>query len=270
MLAAACSAAALACVGAFLVTRQAAVQTLAVSQGAGLGVSLGLLASQFFFDHGHLEHTAIPLIFGLLVGGMGFAATEWIARKSHTQTVIYLGAFALLWGLSQLVTGFFPTVESHSPSIYFGDIVTLTMGESVFFFGLASASAAYLLWRWKDIADQAFLASILNEPFRFRNTTDLSFYAVTLLLLCFSVQLLGLMFTLSCLFLPTAVYSFSLQVGVARHLRRVSVSAALAAAIGFELSLLDSRFLTSPLITLLLAALPGFHLLAERLLFRRN
>jgi len=268
ILAAIFTGATLSVVGALLVTRQAAVQTLAVSQSAGLGVSLGLLVSQIFFPDGHLEHTAIPLVFGLAVSAAGFASTEWIARHSHTQTVVYLAAFALFWGASQLLTGFFPVIESHATALYFGDIVTLTKGESLFFFALSGCLSVYLLLFWRGLSARAFLSAILDEPLRLRSPLDLGFYVTSLALVCLSVQMLGLLFTLSCLFVPTAVYSFSASVGVGPHLGRVALSAGVVSGSGFILSLADSRFLTTPLITVLLAIFPLVHLGLERLLFR--
>jgi len=255
-------------VGAFLVTRQAAVQTIAVSQSAGLGVSIGLLISQVFFSEGHIEHTAIPLICGLLISAVGFALTEWVARHSHSPTVVYLSAFALFWGLSQLLIGFFPVVESHATALYFGDLVTLTKNEAFFFLGFAALISAYLLRLWKGISARAFLSAILEEPLSLGSAMDLSFYVVSLTLVCLSVQLLGLLFTISCLFLPTAVYSFSPRVGVGRHLVRVAISAAAAASLGFLVSLAESRFLTTPLITALMVILPSFHILSERVILR--
>lgn len=100
ILAAALTAAALSIAGAFLVTRQAGVQILAVSQSAGLGVSLGLLIVLLFFQDNHIEHTVIPLVMGLIISILGFISTDSLAKKSHSPTVIYLSAFALFWGLS--------------------------------------------------------------------------------------------------------------------------------------------------------------------------
>lgn len=270
ILAACITGATLSVVGALLVTRQAAVQTLAVSQSAGLGVSLGLLIVQVYFTEGHVEHTTLPLILGLVVSVLGFGGTEWLARRSHSQTVVYLAAFGVFWACSQLFTGFFPVVESHATALYFGDIVTLTKGESFFFVALSAAFAVYLAALWRKLSGRAFLTAILEEPLRFRHPLDLGFYVVSLSLVCLSVQLLGLLFTLSSLFVPTAIYSYSPRVGVGFHLSRVAISAGSAATAGFILSLADSRFLTTPLIAVLLAVIPFSHVIFERLLFRCN
>ncbi len=270
IIAACLTGATLSVVGALLVTRQAAVQTLAVSQSAGLGVSLGLLIVQVNFAEGHVEHTMLPLMLGLVVSALGFAGTELLARRSHSQTVVYLAAFGIFWACSQLFTGFFPVVESHATALYFGDIVTMTKGESFFFMALSALFAVYLGIFWRKLSGRAFLTSILEEPLRLKNPLDLGFYVVSLTLVCLAVQLLGLLFTLSSLFVPTAIYSFSARVGVGSHLSRVAISAGIAAAAGFIFSLADSRFLTTPLIAILLAILPFSHLIYERLLFRCN
>lgn len=266
LLAAALSAAALSAVGALLVTRQAGVQALPVSQAAGLGVSIGLLLVRTALGDGHIEHTVLPLAGGLGAAALGYIGTEWISRRSNSPTVIYLGAFALFWSLTQLLAGFFPAIESHSSALFFGDIVTLTAGESYFFVALAGAAALYFAWSWRSQAYRAFLHSILEE--RGRGAFDAGFYIVSLFLLCFSVQFLGLLFTLAALFLPTAIYSFSARTGAGRHLWRSALSAFLAAALAFFLSLAEPRLLTTPLIAVFLGLFPALHLLAERALFR--
>lgn len=260
----------LAVIGALLVTREAAVQTLAVSQGAGLGVSIGLLLSQIFFSDSHLEHTVLPLLFGLLFSALAYSLTEWISRRSHSRTVVYLAAYGGLWAASQLLTGFFPVIEGHATALFFGDVVTLTRGESFFFFCLSLAAAAYLALFGRRLALRSFFSTILSEPMRLKSPLDLGFYLVSLVMVCLSVQFLGLLFTLVCLFVPTAIYSFSGRVGARRHLGRVAVSASLASGIGFAWSLAESRLLTTPLIGLLLIALPLLHICLEKLLFRCN
>jgi len=270
ILAAALSAAALSMAGAFLATRQAGVQTLAVSQAAGLGVSLGMLIVLLYFENTHVEHTVLPLLLGLFTSALGFISTEWIARRSHSPTIVYLCAFALFWGLSQLFTGFFPIVEKHATALYFGDIVTLTRGESYFFMLLASFSLLYFLLSWRKQAERAFFSAILEERVTIYHPVDLFFYLIALLLICFSVQLLGLLFTISALFLPTAIYSFSPAIGVKTHILRITKASALAASIGFSLSLIESRFLTTPLITIVLAIIPLTHLFVEKKIFKCN
>jgi hypothetical protein len=266
ILAAALSAAALAVAGALLVTRQAGVQALPVSQAAGFGVSAGLLLVSALLQDSHIEHTVVPLACGLAAAAAGYIATGWIARRSVSKTVVYLGAFALFWSLTQLLAGFFPAIESHSSALFFGDVVTLTAGESYFFVGLAGAASLYIAITWKAQAHRAFLHSILEDPSK--TAADYGFYLVSLLLLCFSVQFLGLLFTLSALFLPTALYSFSSRTGAGRHLWRSAFSAFLATGVAFFLSLAEPRFLTTPLITVFLGLFPAIHLVAERLIFR--
>lgn len=268
ILAAMCMSGALAIAGAFLLTRQAGVQTLAMSQGAGFGVSLGLLFSLLVAPDQHLEHTAFPLLLGVVASTLSFVLTEGLARRSHSPTGIYLASFALLWGCSQSLIGFFPVVESHATALYFGDVVTLTRGESFFFVALGGAALGYLTLSRKQQSERAFVGSILEEPFRFSHPVDLGFYCCTLLLLCASVQMLGLLFTLSALFLPTAIFTYSARVGAGEHLLKTTLSAVLAAGTGFFLSLWEPRLLTTPTITLCLAAFAALGLTAERLFFR--
>jgi ABC-type Mn2+/Zn2+ transport system permease subunit len=250
------TAAALALTGVFLVTRQAAVQTLAVGQGAGLGVLLGVLLVQLGVHDDHMEHTIWPFFTGLFVAGGVFLLTALLSRRIPGKSGLYVAAYALLWALSQLLVGAFPATEAHSVSLYFGDIVTLGWRESFLFAALSLGALGFFALFWRRLADRAFLASLLDETPSPLDRRDLPFHLVSLGLICLSIQMLGLLFTIASLFLPTMVLSRAATSGVGRHLLQVSLCAALAAAGGFFLSLTLPFFGTSPVIVVLLLLVP--------------
>lgn len=257
ILAATVTGAALACLGAFLVTRQVAVQTLAVGQGASLGLLIGLVVVSFGIVHDeHLEHTIWPLFLGVAGGALTSFCSTWAARRAASKAGVFVASFALLWALSQLLTGFFPTVASHASSLYFGDIVTLGQGEALLFITLSSLALVYFGTHWRKLSDRAFLLALQDEAPPPHGRAEWLFFLVSIALLCLSIELLGLLFTLASLFLPTMVLVRGGAPGVGRHLALTTLCGGLAALGGFVLSLAEPRLLTSPSIAVLLFLVP--------------
>jgi ABC-type Mn2+/Zn2+ transport system permease subunit len=252
LLAAAATASALAFVGALLVSRKSTVQVLAVGQGAGLGVLVGLAAAMHFLHDDHLEHTTFPLITGIFFSALVFSGLEKLARAGQSKTVIHLSAFAALWALTHLLTGFFPSLEAQSGALFFGDIVTLSRPQAFLFFSISLLSLSFLLYNRRILASTAFDASILGESLSLSKASGPGFYLICIVLICLSVQALGLLFTVSALFIPTGMLSLSRRVGVQRHLLSAVLLGFLASSAGFLLSLLDPRLGTTPVITVAL------------------
>lgn len=75
-----------------------------------------------------------------------------------------------------------------------------------------------------------------------------TFDIITLVTLCFCVQTVGYLFTIACLFIPTAVASRQLQAGLLRHLWFCGLTAFVASGAGFFLSLESTRLPTVPTI----------------------
>ena len=249
--------AALACLGAFLLTRQVAVQTLAVGQGASLGLLIGLVVVSFGVVHDdHLEHTIWPLFLGVAGGALTSFCSTWAARRAASKAGVFVAIFALLWALGQLLTGFFPAVASHASSLYFGDIVTLGQSEALLFIALSTLALSYFGLQWRALSDRAFLLALQDEAPPPRGGGEWMFFLVSIALLCLSIELLGLLFTLASLFLPSMVLSRGGAPGVGKHLAFSTLGGGLAALAGFVVSLAEPRLLTSPSIGVFLFLVP--------------
>ena len=72
------------------------------------------------------------------------------------------------------------------------------------------------------------------------------FPLISVALICLSVQFLGFLFTVACLFLPTAIFSYLAGSGLKFHAKLCLSTAALSALTGFLLSLQFTRLPTVP------------------------
>lgn len=234
ILAAISIAACLSFIGPLMVARGNGTHVLAVGQGASLGVMVGILF--LGSDHGDsLESAVIPWICGFLLALGTFYLLERWGRGGKSGFVVHLSAFALLSALGGMMRGFFPQLESQVTNLFLGDVVTIShevaIGYSVFgllsFFLLLNFSH-FLLGRTFEI--EILKINVWSPP-------DLFFLCFTITMVTLSVLSFGLLFTLSCLFIPTAILSASNLGGAHFHILLTSSIGALGAALGFAASL---------------------------------
>lgn len=256
--------------GNHLATRDRAMQTVCISQGALLGV---LLALGFFGvstdQEGHqdpYEHL-IPLLGAIVFSSVIYVKTEWLSvRRIASRNALFAAVFAVLLSLSHFVSAIFPGLESHLSQIYFGDLATLTEWDAQFSFylgiaGLAVMKVFHRSWT-RDSFEIATFGETVSE-IKSRKSRVL-FYGMTLFALCFSVLFLGFLFTIGCLFLPTVMMSFSQRVGLRGHVMGCLGIALMGILGGFGLSLWQTRWPTVPVILLCQFTLGGFIILVNQ------
>jgi zinc/manganese transport system permease protein/iron/zinc/copper transport system permease protein len=263
LLAGSVHAAALALLGCHLAARDRAMQTVCVSQGAMLGVLFAIGIGAIFGiemvgEHSELRAHAIPLLASMLCSGAVFYLTQKMsARRMVSKNTIFASIFAVLLASSYFVTGIFPGLESHMAQAYFGDLATATQVDSIIMLFLGLAGVLILTRFWKPIANQTFELAVFgdNTASSSRRRWSWIFDLLALITLSFSVQFVGFLFTISCLFLPTTVTSSSHTKGLTRHLTLCAAIAAAGAAGGFSLSLMFTRLSTVPSVVLITLAL---------------
>lgn len=263
LLAGSIHAAALSLLGCHLAARDRAMQTVCLSQGAMLGVlfALGfgaLLGVEMIVEHSELNAHAIPLLASLICSGLVFYLTQKMsARRAASKNTLFASIFAVLLASSYFVTGIFPGLESHMAQAYFGDLATATQVDSFLMLILGSIGLLVLIRFWKPISNQTFELAVFGENTPSSNNRRWTwiFDLLTLLTLSFSVQFVGFLFTVSCLFLPTTVMSANRTQGLARHMILCASVAAVGSAGGFGLSLLFTRVSTVPSVVLMTLAL---------------
>jgi ABC-type Mn2+/Zn2+ transport system permease subunit len=232
-------AAGLALLGAQLAARDRAMQTLCMGQGAMLGVLLGL---------GLAVHPLFPLVSALVSAALTFAVSEFlVARRMASSNTHFSSLFAVLLAGGYLISALFPALENHMAQKYFGDLATLSTEESYWVLVLGLLLFFLMIVLHRRFTCESFEKSITGSLHK-RRVPFSAFDLITLLALCYCVQTVGYLFTIACLFIPTAVASRQLAAGLQRHLWFCAVTAFVASGAGFFLSLESTRLPTVPTI----------------------
>ncbi|MCB0417178.1 MAG: metal ABC transporter permease [Bdellovibrionales bacterium] len=248
ILAGAVLAPALALLGCQLAARDRAVQTLCVAQGATLGVLFGI---------GVLHYSNVPessvhystILSGFLVSILTFyAGNRLVSHRLSSRNSYYTALFVTLLAAASLVSAIFPALETHLAQVFFGDLATLTDRDSAISFAVGCLALVWLVRSWRTMVDDSFSLMILRLP-----RSERCFNLLSLLLLCFSVQFVGFLFTAACLFVPTTMLGLARSIRLREHLALSAVLASLSVGIGFAFSLWQTHLPTVPTIVFVLA-----------------
>jgi ABC-type Mn2+/Zn2+ transport system permease subunit len=261
-------AAALAVLGAHLAARDRAMQTVCVSQGAILGVILALgLAGGI--EHPESEDHFVPFLISSAVSALTYWVTQRLARaRGSSKNTVFAAVFAILLASGYFASAIFPALESHMTQIYFGDLATLTEFDSKLTLFLGALCLAGYFGFWKPLTNQSFETSVFGELLSSpsERAWSLLFNCLALGMLCYSVQFLGFLLTISALFVPTTVLSYLRGQGALKHLLLVALTAGAGTLAGFLGSLRFTRFPTVPSIALATLAICLAIALPERAL----
>ena len=242
------------------------MQTLCVGQGAMFGVllALGIL--------GDVDSTASLIPFGaaLVTSAVTFLFTDrLVLRQMASRNTAFAYTFAFLLACSYLIGSLFPALESHMAQIYFGDLATLTVPESKATLAASVLFCLVLAISWRPFSRQSFESALFGEAIAARKAPQqmVLFKALTLVMLCISVQYLGFLFSISLLFLPTGILSLMKKKGLAPHLVLCAVVSAVSALVGFSLSLWNTRLPTVPTIVVFVTGLSAVMVALDRAVF---
>lgn len=256
---------ALALLGAQLATRDRAMQTLCVGQGAMVGVLLGMAILSPF--ESPLLNALGPFFSAIFVSVATIVITDaFVARRTASKNTFFAFTFALLLAAGHLVSSLFPALENHLAQIYFGDLATLNILQSKMMLGISLVCLGLLLGMVRSISNQSFEWAVFGDLVSSKGERKgmVAFKLVTLLMLCLSVQLVGFLFTIAMLFLPTALMNFSARKGLFRHLCLSGAIALVSTVSGFLLSLQYTRLPTVPAIVAVMFVLALVTLGIER------
>ncbi len=257
------SASVLAFIGVQLSSKAKSVQVLSMSQGAILGVLIGMAASGSILHEGsELETHFLPLLFSSLMAFLVSVLCESITRRvSSSKNTYYVAMFSFLMAFSYLVSSMFPALESHMTQVFFGDLATLTNFDAKITIVFSSLSLVVFFVLRKFIINDSFEAAIygLEKNFIVSRSKLLEFYVSVLstVFICFSIQFLGLLFTLSCLFIPTSIFAYNNRGSVRSHLLKCLLASSLSAACGLLFSLYYSSLSTVPCIVMAIVLIGG-------------
>jgi len=266
IVAGALAAPALALLGVQLATRDRAMQTLCVGQGAMVGVLAGI---GFLHSFEGTPLGAIgPLGCAVLLSAITIIATDrLVAGRMASRNTLFAFVFAFLLGAGSLVSAAFPALESHMAQVYFGDLATLTIFDSQVTSLVSLLCLTVLAVLAKSVSNQSFelaiFGNLVSSAGDRRGTW--AFKIITLVMLSLSVQFLGFLFTIAMLFLPTSLMSFVSSKGLKAHFILCALVSIASALIGFVLSLNYTRLPTVPAIVMVMFLLSVVILSGERL-----
>lgn len=277
-------AAALALVGSQIAARQSITESLVISQASAFGVSCAVaLPAWLAFSYrsvstpagvellaatkAGLALPAVKFIIGLVItalvvrlcrGIMGLSAHAALSVAAsggpESRNTFFIGIFVALTALTFLLTAVSPALEAHVVAAFFGDPTFISPGEASAIAVLAAIVCGFMAWQWRAISCWSFeLATFGAPPLGARlNRSQWGFGIAVLVLLYSAVVLMGLLFTLSCLLIPTILIAPACR-NNATFSRAIAPVAILGAAGGFIFSLWEGSLPTTPCITLGLA-----------------
>lgn len=262
------SAPALAFLGVQLATRDRALQSICVGQGAVAGVLLGLgISGEVGTDSVFYHHLPIPLLAGLAFSGVSWRIADRLVRSKQSSKNTYFAAlFSVLVASGHLMASLFPSVENHMAQVYFGDLVTLSHDDSIKAAIFCGALLLFFLRYARAICRNSVDMALFGYPLSAdQKWVEKVFSFLTLTSLCLSVQYLGFLYTIALLFLPTAILSYSSKAGLRRHVWG-SVSLGLVGSlVGFTTSLFFTRLPTVPAIATCLFIFGATQLIYEKM-----
>lgn len=234
--------------GHHLAMQDRSVSCLCISQGAMLGVLLGIGFVQSF-DTGNGLKSVIPFFGAALFATLTYLQSEILLRSRRASPSSQLVAlFLLLLAAGSLLSSFFPLLEQHLAQGFFGDLATLSVDSAYFLsvYGIFLIGSLFVFHKpfMRSTIDKAIFGINLS-----RNRHFLFFNVLTLISISVAVHLVGLLFTLSCLLIPTAILSLSRIVGLKLQLVFSCAVAVLGTFFGFMLSLYFSWLPTGPAIS---------------------
>jgi len=250
---------ALAWLGIHLSSQGRVVDTLTVAQGAAVGTLLGLALSTDHHDSGVHFQPAV-LATALIVSGLVFLLTRFLhSRRSPALPALMVGLHFVLMAMGYLIDALLLKVDSHVSLVYFGDLATLVDRDAVLGLSLSTLALVFFVVGYRPLGRLSLESALAFPTSRGRSLGRWvwSFELVALVLLCFGVQFIGVLFTLSAMFLPTALLALAGAAGLRRHVWACILSASLGCGAGFVLSLGPWALPTTPTIVLAITLFSG-------------
>lgn len=275
-------AAALALVGSQVAARQSITESLVISQASAFGVSCAVALPAWLAlsyrsvatpagvellaaTKAGLALPAVKFIIGLVITALVVGLCRGILRLSghsalsvaasggpESRNTFFIGIFVVLTALTFLLTAVSPALEAHVVAAFFGDPTFILPGEAIAIAILAAIVCGFMAWQWRAISRWSFELATFGEPPLGARVSQRGFAIAVLVLLYSAVVLMGLLFTLSCLLIPTILIAPACRSN-ATFRRAIAPVAILGAGGGFIFSLWEGSLPTTPCITLGLA-----------------
>ena len=238
------AAVALSLYGIHLATRDSALQSLAISQGAQLGVLLTL-------GFVHSQNNYLPWFGGLFVAfSVSLLSDRVASRIRASKNTVFIVFFLILLASSYCLISVLPVLDSHHSQAFFGELVFLSGAEMYVLAIVSLISLAVLLFNFNKWCNRSFLLSTFGGDSLVTSRQDRGFLFISLILIVTSVFSVGLLLTLSALFIPSMVLSFLKKADLKKHFIACAMTAGLGVVFGFVLTLELEDYPTVPVVVL--------------------
>lgn len=229
-------ASALSLIGVQLNARQQSVQILPLTQAATLGVLVGVIFAQVL---NLSENLILSSVFGLAFSFVFYGFMERFLKNTILQkNSYYVGFFAILLSATYLLISLSPRLESHVAASHFGDLSLIAPVEAIWI-AVSAVIILFILYRiWRPVTAWSF-HSIIHEDVKSLEGIkkyNFTFLFLVVLSISISVQLLGLLFTLASLILPSLFLSHPGD-SLKRYLIKMAFLPPLVTLVGFSISL---------------------------------
>lgn len=239
---------ALSLIGSQLASRNQSVHTLVVSQAAALGTVLGLTINIISGDgHSH-ELSLVPLLCSFLVAFIFYIICEVVVpSRWPSRNTYYVGIFSLLLSGTYAVISLVPGLETHMAASYFGDLAVASDFDSLIMAIVGACGLLFFGKFWRQVTAWSFdsVTFGISSQERTAKKVQGAFVALSLVIISASIQLLGFLFTISCLFLSTMVLTRT-RPGLRGFPQRLATSTSIGVALGFVFSLWHGKIPTVP------------------------
>lgn len=242
--------------GCFLAARERAIQTLVLSQSATFGALIGMaIVLTYFKDSNALIGDFIPLATALIAAGIAYFQSERLIAQHHTsKSSLFIFLYLCFLALSYLTSSILPSLESHMTRYIFGDLATLSDTDSYLVLLGSTVIFITLLSKRERLTKISFVEMVMHTPMisSADNRMDHVFKGLFLFYICLCTQTLGLLFTLSLLFLPTILSLLSSNNDYRRHQNIACFIGTTGTFLGIFTSLAATTLPTVPMVVLLI------------------
>lgn len=248
--------------GVHLAARDKTLQSLCLSQGAILGLLVGMAFSASWDEN---LKDLFPFFTALFSTAVIFFLSERNDGLSLAQqTPRWIVLYASLLAFTYVFTAFLPGVEVHMIHKFFGDLATLSDQQAQLSILVSGLGIGIYFFCHRTFTQASFDLAVLNIPDTNKKLRIL-FLIVEFVSIAFGVMAFGLLFTIACLFVASTILSTTQsKPGLLRHMITSSLITVYACGSGFVISLLNSRLPTVPTIVICALLIGGISRFSQK------
>lgn len=242
----------LALVGAQLASRNESIKSFLLSQSAALGILIALMIEIIVAPEHQHELGLFPIFMGFIIASVMFYIFDHFQKlNGRFKNSYFLSIFVVFLAIESICIALVPNLDSHSKNSYIGDISLVTNIEAQFISVFAFLCFVFVWKKWIQITHISFMKNTFDQYISSSDQKKLNsiFTFITIALITLSVELLGMLFTLSCLFIPIVVLSGK-NIPIVKIKSLLSIAATTGVTTGILSSFSMMKLPTVPAITI--------------------